>query len=139
MTVTIATDLLDAIERAARDRYPEEACGLLVGRPAPPGCTVTAVHESPNVAEDRRSGFEVDPGLRLRLQRETRKVGEAVLGLFHSHPEGTAAPSETDRASIWEPDLIWLITAVARGDVHTRAFAVDQTEKGFVPLSLRAV
>lgn len=138
MTVTIAADLLGAIEQAALHRYPEEACGLLVGRRASSGCTVTAIHESPNVAEERHRRFEVDPGLRLRLQRETRGTGDAVLGLFHSHPDGEPAPSDTDRASIWEPDLIWLITAVVRDKARTRAFAVDEPGTGFVPLALEA-
>jgi len=58
--------------------------------------------------------FEVDPALRLRLQRELRASNERIVGLFHSHPDGAAAPSAHDLACAWEPDLVWLITATGR-------------------------
>lgn len=131
MTVAIGLVVLQKIEAHARDRYPEEACGLLVGRFEADRTVVTAAHESENVAPDRRTGFEVDPGFRLRLQRDVRAEGAAIVGVFHSHPSGDATPSATDRESIWEPDLIWLITAVDGGALgETRAFAVDVKDRG---------
>ena len=131
MTVAIGQVVRQQIEAHARHRYPEEACGLLVGRFETDRTVVTAAHESKNVAADRRTGFEVDPGFRLRLQREARTEGAAIVGVFHSHPSGDATPSATDRESIWEPDLIWLITAVDEDALgQTRAFAVDANERG---------
>ncbi len=131
MTVAVDQAVLRQIEVYAQQRYPEEACGLLVGRFEADRTVVIAAHESNNVAADRRAGFEVDPGFRLRLQRDVRAEGAAVVGVFHSHPSGDASPSATDRASIWEPDLVWLITAVGTGPIgKTRAFAVEANDRG---------
>ena len=131
MTVAVDQAVLRQIEAYAKQRYPEEACGLLVGRFEADRTVVIAAHESNNVAGDRRAGFEVDPGFRLRLQRDVRAEGAAVVGVFHSHPYGDASPSATDRASIWEPDLVWLITAVGTGPIgETRAFAVEANDRG---------
>ena len=130
---------LQAIERAAEAAYPEEACGLLVGRAEPGGAIqVSAVEASANVAEPPRTRrFEVDPKLRLRLERELRESPDSVLGVYHSHPNGRAEPSETDISMIFEPDMIWLITAVADGMVGaTMAYKPTGDGAAFRPLGL---
>ena len=130
---------LHAIERAAEAAYPEEACGLLVGRAEPGGAwQVRAVEASANVAEPPRTRrFEVDPKLRLRLERELRESPDSVVGVYHSHPNGSAAPSETDISMIFEPDMVWLITAVADGRAGaTMAYKPTEDGAAFRPLGL---
>ena len=114
LRVRLTAAQLRAIERAAEAAYPEEACGLLVGQRAPDGtCRVSAVEASANVAEPPRARrFEVDPRLRLRLERALRNGPDSVVGVYHSHPDGSAEPSETDVSMIFEPAMVWLITAV---------------------------
>ena len=133
MTVQISDPVLQKIEAFARARFPDEACGLLVGRRADGAIKVFGACESQNIAANPHSHFEVDPGLRLRLQRELRDQGAEIVGVFHSHPSGDPAPSKTDSAAIWEPDLLWLITAVAQGAVAvSKAYAVDDTDTGLL-------
>jgi len=128
VTVQIRTPVMRHIEACAVSRFPEEACGLLVGRHRDGTVIVSDAHESPNIAADRRNHFEVDPGLRLRLQRTVREQGDDIVGIFHSHPSGDPTPSATDQAAIWEPDLLWLITAVQDGAVgDTHAYAAQNT------------
>ena len=137
--VTLTRAQLAAIERAAEVAYPEEACGLLVGR-ATPGepYRVNAVEASANVAEPPRTRrFEVDPKLRLRLERELRESPDSVIGVYHSHPNGAAEPSETDISMIFEPDMVWLITAVADGRAGaTTAWRPSEDSAAFRPLGL---
>ena len=130
---------LRAIERAAEEAYPEEACGLLVGRSLPGGAyRVSAVEASANVAEPPRTRrFEVDPRLRLRLERELRESPDSVIGVYHSHPDGSAEPSETDISMIFEPDMVWLITAVADGHAGaTKGWRPAEDRSAFLPLEL---
>ena len=137
--VLLSAGQLQAIERAAEAAYPEEACGLLVGC-AETGDTwqVNTVEASANVAEPPRTRrFEVDPKLRLRLERELRGGPDAIIGVFHSHPNGSAAPSETDISMIFEPDMVWLITAVADGRAGaTMAYKPTEDGAAFRPLGL---
>lgn len=125
--IVLDPEHLRQIVGAAEAAYPEEACGLLVGhRDEGPGAGtvhIAAVAESPNLAAGARAErFEVDPALRLRLQRELRGGAEGVIGLYHSHPDGVAQPSDRDLEAAWEPDLVWLVTAVAKGQaIHTSA------------------
>jgi len=137
--VLLSPAQLQAIERAAEAAYPEEACGLLVGRAGPGGAwQVNAVEASANVAEPPRTRrFEVDPRLRLRLERELRDGPDAIIGVYHSHPNGSAAPSETDISMIFEPDMIWLITAVTDGRAGaTMAYRPTEDGAAFRPLGL---
>ena len=118
---------LRQIVGAAEAAYPQEACGLLVGRTDTEDgdrtVRVVSVADSPNLAAGaRHQRFEVDPALRLRLQRELRGGASTIVGLYHSHPDGVAQPSERDLEAAWEPDLVWLVTAVAKGQaIHTTA------------------
>ena len=117
-------DLKEIIDQAEA-AYPREACGLLAGFERPDGdIEVTRVAPSKNMAEPaQHDRFEVDPELRHRLMRELRAAAPAalpgaarrIIGHYHSHPEGTARPSATDLSMAWEPDLVWLITAVVGG------------------------
>ncbi len=137
--VRLSPAQLQAIERAAEAAYPEEACGLLVGRAGPGGAwQVSTVEVSANVAEPPRTRrFEVDPKLRLRLERELRESPDSIVGVYHSHPNGSAEPSETDISMIFEPDMVWLITAVTDGRAGaTKAYKPTQDGAAFRPLGL---
>jgi proteasome lid subunit RPN8/RPN11 len=134
-----------AIAQAAEAAHPREGCGLLVGRREAGGVArVTALHPAENLlAETHCDRFELDPAARLRVQRDCRERGELVLGHWHSHPSGVAAPSATDAARAFEGGLVWLIQAT---DPATgRAGALDAVwstgrcgpvERAFQPMAL---
>ena len=116
---------LKAIVDRAEAAWPEECCGLLVGRRGPGSLwRVDRVEPSPNLAEDRRRAFEVDPALRFRLERALRGRDLGVVGHYHSHPTGPARPSAADLGRAYEPGLAWLIVALCDGQaVESAAFA----------------
>ena len=93
---------------------------------------------SVNVAEPPRTRrFEVDPKLRLRLERALRESPDSVIGVYHSHPDGSAEPSETDISMIFEPDMVWLITAVTDGRAgETMGWRPTDDGSAFLPLGL---
>jgi proteasome lid subunit RPN8/RPN11 len=108
--------LLATIRRGAEDAYPEECCGLLIGRDGDAGALLLErLAPSANLAEDRRRRFEIDPALYWDLRRTLAGSRERLLGLYHSHPDGSATPSTADVAAAWEVDWIWLIVPVAAG------------------------
>ena len=101
--------------------YPKECCGLLVGHHRSGDIYVCEVHESTNIADTPVDRFEIDPQLRFDLERRMRGETLDVVGVYHSHPDGPALPSQTDIERAWESNLVWLITAVKGGN------AVDTT------------
>lgn len=126
----------DVIVRAARNTYPNECCGLLLGRREGDDLIVDEVVESENLSAHPENSFEIDMRLRLRLQRELRGTGRDIVGHYHSHPDGPAEPSARDRAEAWEPDLIWVIVGIAAsGETDIAAFMVGADACRTVPLS----
>lgn len=127
--VRIGSALLDHIAAQGQCAYPNECCGLLVGRVDADGTiAVTRAVASANVATppapDR---FEVDPKVRFDLMRALDGTDDAIVGHYHSHPDHPAEPSQTDIDMAFEPDLVWLITAVAAGQAtDTRAWRLSR-------------
>jgi proteasome lid subunit RPN8/RPN11 len=98
--------------------YPEECCGLLLGVQAvePDDRTVNEVQpltndwtEDVNPFADRdrptqtskRNRYWVDPKALMEAQRYGRDRGWIILGVYHSHPDHPAVPSERDRQLAW--------------------------------------
>ena len=128
------------IEAHARDAYPYECCGLLIGASSDTGSYhVTRTLRSDNVTEgDPKCTFEIDPALLIRTQKELRDSREDLIGYYHSHPDGPAHPSETDRISALEAAKIWIITAnpIASEKVETNGFLTEGDEP---PLTFKPV
>ena len=108
---------------AARASAPEECCGLLLGPEA-----VEEARPAANMAPDPRRHFEIDPQALIDAHRAARAGGPPVIGYYHSHPAGPAAPSATDRAMASGDGRVWAI--VGEGGV---TFWRDDRD-GFAPL-----
>jgi proteasome lid subunit RPN8/RPN11 len=111
------------LEAWAREGHPFEACGLLIGRADDDGAEVREVMRAENLATDRpRDRYRVDPADQLRAELRARELGLEVVGVWHSHPDRGATPSETDRAAA-VPCYSYVILAVgARGVQDLRSF-----------------
>ena len=125
MTLILSSAILDDLRRYAKAAAPEEACGLLFGEG---GAVLRAVLAN-NVAVNRLHFFEIDPAALIAAEKGMRGGGEAIIGYFHSHPEGSVEPSQTDAAMAAPDGRMWLITngydvaawqAVANGQIFGR-------------------
>ena len=85
--------------------HPLEACGILLGA----GGRITEARPAANVHPSPQTHFEVDPQALIDAHRAARAGGPAVIGYYHSHPEGPAQPSATDRASASGDGAVWVI------------------------------
>lgn len=116
MKLVIPPDLTAQIRRAAEAAYPEECCGLLIGRGGEGlPVEVTAIAPASNVAADPRRQFEIDPAVLIHWQRTLRGGELRIVGHYHSHPDGRAIPSQKDRDSVFDRDMVWLIVPVTSG------------------------
>ena len=126
MKLTIASGVRAAVLAHTRAEHPREACGMLLGV----GGAATRSIAAANVAVRPEAGFEIDPAALLRVHREARGAGEAVLGHYHSHPNGRAEPSRTDAARAVQDGQVWLIAA------NDTLSAWTMSASGFVAVEL---
>ena len=129
MPVCITSSALIAMIAVARRQHPNEACGLLLGHDA----VIAIAQATANIAAAPERRFEIDPAALIAAHRAARSGGPVVMGYFHSHPTGPAAPSATDRAMAAGDGRIWAIIAA-----DTVALWRD-TPSGFEPLSYDVV
>lgn len=136
--IVLTPALVAALQRQAEAAYPEECCGLLLGRDSGEGgIAVTAAEPSANLATDRRRRFEVDPVLYLRLSHRPPPGAGRLIGLYHSHPEGMAVPSSEDARAAWQEGWVWLIVPVEAGRAGIpAAFRLVALGGPFVPAAL---
>ena len=72
--------------------YPEECCGILIGKREPESIVVSRVVRCANAAPrpDRGRRFEIHPRTLLKVVRDLRDSDEEVVGFYHSHPDSSA-------------------------------------------------
>ena len=107
MRLALAPGLRAQIESEARAAFPRECCGLIEGVRDGGGFHALALHPARNLA-DEADRFVIDPAAQFALQRRLRGTDRTVIGCYHSHPNGTAEPSDEDG----EGDVLWLIAAL---------------------------
>jgi proteasome lid subunit RPN8/RPN11 len=102
-TLHLPAELRARIERWAAGGYPLETCGLLLGSRRDGDARVVEVASARNVNQMRaRDRYELDPLDFLAADRAARNAGLDLVGVWHSHPDHPAEPSETDRIQAWE-------------------------------------
>jgi len=117
--------------------YPEEGCGVLIGRERDGLRVVERVTVLPNQREDsRQNRYLISPENFLAADREARAAGLDVLGFFHSHPDHPAVPSSFDLEHAW-PYYSYLIASVERGEwTEMRSFRLSDDRSRFEPESI---
>jgi proteasome lid subunit RPN8/RPN11 len=101
------------IEAEGAAAYPNECCGILIGRDVGGRRLVERLEPGQNVfqAEEQYHRFSIDPRAQLKAEREAAAEGKVVLGFYHSHPDHPARPSEYDREHAW-PFYSYVIVAI---------------------------
>ena len=125
------------MERLAAAAYPDEGCGVLVGRHASGRTEILAATAARNLNTERsRDRYLMDPADILAAERQARLEDLEVVGFWHSHPDHPASPSQYDTDHAWT-DYVYVICATTpdgTGDVN--AFALSEENGPFVPLLL---
>ena len=127
---------MEAIEAHARETYPEECCGFLLG-PATVPRKVAALRRATNAVEtNRERRYVIDPLAFLAVEKEITGTGQEILGFYHSHPNHPAEPSEFDRSHAWPWYSYVIQSIVDRKPADLRAWLLDGDASVFRPDAL---
>jgi proteasome lid subunit RPN8/RPN11 len=122
-----------SIRRHGEETYPDECCGVLLGRIDEDGTrVVTSTVRCGNTRTDSaHNRYNIDPRDLVRVQREGRERGEDIIGFYHSHPDHPARWSPTDLAEAHWFGCSYVITSVEKGKaVLTNAFELSGNDEG---------
>ena len=103
---------------AATKAYPNECCGILVGKKSERGdIEVTEIRKATNLFQGQKSvHFQIDPLFIYRLEQELEVRGLEIVGIYHSHPNCPAILSKEDEKYML-PGLEYVIMSVQNGEV----------------------
>jgi proteasome lid subunit RPN8/RPN11 len=112
----------------AVNTFPDECCGFLFGTETASDRILTDALVVVNVKEgDKRRRFQISPRDYLQAERYAEENNLLLLGVYHSHPNHPAIPSETDRLSA-QPYFSYVIISVLNNDIITlRSWVLDDT------------
>jgi len=100
--------------------FPDECCGFLFGKEETGGARVIidilAVDNSKEGDKTRR--FEISPADYLAAEQHALDHAWTLLGIYHSHPNHPAIPSEHDRKAA-QPYFSYVIISVMNNEVIT--------------------
>jgi proteasome lid subunit RPN8/RPN11 len=118
--IRIRQEALARVKGHASTDLPRECCGLLAGRDG----VITRAFEGANIAADPAKSYEIAPGELFRLMREIRAAGLALMGIYHSHPNGNNEPSPRDIDRAYYPDAAYFILSPQVNAKPARAFSI---------------
>ncbi len=121
--------------------YPDECCGFLFGFEDGEGNrVVTEVLPVHNASvENRKRRFEIAPRDYLTAENHALDKELQLLGVYHSHPDHPAVPSEHDRVAA-QPWFSYIIISVSQETVvATRSWVLNEQsqfdEEGYQQLT----
>jgi proteasome lid subunit RPN8/RPN11 len=118
---------LEDIRCHGEESYPDECCGILIGRFEGDSRIVESTVRCRNAANESRSTqYRIDPLEVIRARRDVRQQGLDVIGFYHSHPDHPAQWSPVDLAEAHWIGCSYLIVAVENGrSAETASFVLS--------------
>lgn len=130
---------LKEIYAHAKESYPHECCGFLLGH-FKDGGLVGQVRRATNQNTERADRFVISPEEFAQVQFAADEAEIEIIGIYHSHPDWPAIPSQTDLESAWE-EVYYLITSVHEGrPLNTNVWRLaDEGLRRFEPAALEII
>ncbi len=120
----------DVMVSHARDKFPNECCGAMIGVIDGDRKTVRQAVPMENAFTGPQAArYELRPEDLMQADREARKAGMDLIGIFHSHPDCDAYFSETDLKNSC-PWYSFVVLSIKNGEFdHANSFLPnpDQT------------
>ena len=138
-TIKLTNELLRQIEREGCAAYPNECCGVLIGRdiPAVGGLASRIVERITPLknsfeAHEQYHRFKLDGLEYVRVEKEVTTVGQMILGFYHSHPDHPARPSQYDLDHAWPFYSYVIVQIVKKQPGIMTCWLLDEDKNEFV-------
>jgi proteasome lid subunit RPN8/RPN11 len=131
--LTISRQHFQLMIAHAEQTYPHECCGLMMGKinenwdkqlveiiptenawNAETSNNFEILETSQEVVTTTEHYFTISPQAMLKAQKQGRDRNLVIIGIYHSHPDHPAIPSEFDRVYAWS-EYSYVIISVEKG------------------------
>lgn len=121
--IKVEPDAWSTMVSHARRKFPNECCGAMLGAIDGDSKTVKVAIPLVNAYEGSQADrYELRPEDLLAADREARKHGMDLIGIFHSHPDCDAYFSETDLKNSC-PWYSFVVLSIKNGEFdHANSF-----------------
>jgi proteasome lid subunit RPN8/RPN11 len=111
--LTIPQPLYHQLRAHSEETYPNECCGIMLGRATDAGLQVEALIRAGNTRTDSaHNRYHIAPQELIAAQRQARQQGLDIVGFYHSHPHHPPQRCPTDFAEAHWFGCAYVITAV---------------------------
>ena len=114
----------------AREKLPQEACGLIAGSDYGDERVIEKVYYLTNI-DASNEHFSLEPKEQLQAVKDMRARGLKPIGNWHSHPESPSRPSQEDKRLAYDSKASYLILSLMEKEAVLNSFHVEngETEK----------
>jgi len=106
----------------AISEQPSESCAMLFGKKIGDNWNVKEVFLTQNI-DDSQTNFTISPEELLKGYQIAEKNQLEVVGIFHSHPNSDAIPSNTDKKFMQNNPVPWIIFSGVNNNL--KAYLLD--------------
>lgn len=82
-----------------------------------------------NWSGNRKNRFSIVPEVLLQAQKSDRETQLDIIGIYHSHPNHAAIPSEIDRQLAWSGYNYLIVSVVSGRAINLQAWQLDEREQ----------
>ena len=130
----ISNEIISQLTKHCMLVYPEEACGLLVGKIQDVGnkeqYNVNEIIPLENIAEEREKEYLINPHDFIMIEERLSLQGtNSIIGIYHSHPDSSSNPSKRDTDFAWN-ELVYLIIGKIKEEVNREMKAWKISREG---------
>ena len=121
-SIVLAQKEKDKLIAHAIKQQPSESCAMLLGKKVGDNWNVKEVFLTQNI-DDSQTNFTISPEELLKGYQIAEKNQLEVVGIFHSHPNSDAIPSNTDKKFMQNNPVPWIIFSGVNNDL--KAYLLD--------------
>ncbi len=134
--ISLNQKMMLAMKGHAASTYPEECCGLLIGK-FEENSTCKLVNSCKRMQnafqeKERYHRYTIDPTLFIQAENEAASLSEEIVGIYHSHPDAPAKPSIFDLKHAW-PTFSYVVIEVRKTKtVDTQSWVLKDDRSEFL-------
>jgi len=123
-SIVLAQKEKDKLVTHAISEQPSESCAMLFGKKIGDNWNVKEVFLTQNI-DDSQTNFTISPEELLKGYQIAENNQLEVVGIFHSHPNSDAIPSNTDKKFMQNNPVPWIIFSGVNNDL--KAYLLNST------------